>query len=117
MHIGSKLRSIYFSTEPLSDRDYVTSRKFFIFEGATARSIAALTTGAFLAGFISYLGAGDSFNGIIAAIPVFSSIIQLVAPLVYEKLEKRKHIVAVLCLIHRLLLGLMVFIPDRKSVV
>ena len=111
MKIGAIFRSIYFSNEPLSDKDYKSSRTYSIFEGGSARTIFNLTSGAFLAGFASYLGAGDSFNGIIGAIPVLAGIIQLISPIVFEKMEKRKLTVTILCLIHRLLLGLMVFIP------
>lgn len=111
MNIGTFFKSIYFSNEPLSDKDFKTSRTFSIFEGASARTIFNLTSGAFLAGFASYLGAGDSFNGIIGAIPVLAGIIQLISPIVFEKMEKRKQLVTILCLIHRLLLGSMVFMP------
>lgn len=104
-------RSIYFSDKPLTEKDYKTSRNFSIFEGASARTIFNLTSGAFLAGFANYLGAGDSFNGIIGAIPVLVGIIQLISPIIFEKMEKRKLVVALLALIHRLLLGSMVFIP------
>lgn len=111
MKIGAIFKSIYFSSEPLSDKDYKSSRTFSIFEGGSARTIFNFTSGAFLAGFASYLGAGDSFNGIIGAIPVLAGIIQLISPIVFEKMEKRKLTVSILCLIHRLLLGFMVFIP------
>ena len=111
MKIGAIFKSIYFSSEPLSDNDYKKSRTYSIFEGGSARTIFNLTSGAFLAGFASYLGAGDSFNGIIGAIPVLAGIIQLISPIVFEKMEKRKLTVSILSLIHRLLLGLMVFIP------
>ncbi|NJD01618.1 MAG: MFS transporter [Ruminiclostridium sp.] len=111
MKIGAIFKSIYFSNEPLTDKDYKNSRTFLIFEGASARIIIAITSGAFLAGFASYLGAGDSFNGIIGSIPVLTFIIQFLSPLVLEKMEKRKYIITILCLIHRLLLGSMLFVP------
>ena len=111
MKIGAVFKSIFFSNKPLTGRDYKKSRTFSIFEGGSARTIFNLTSGAFLAGFASYLGAGDSFNGIIGAIPVLAGIIQMISPIVFEKMEKRKLTVSLLCLLHRLLLGLMVFIP------
>ncbi len=111
MKIGSVFKSIFFSNQPLTGRNYKKSRTFSIFEGGSARTIFNLTSGAFLAGFASYLGAGDSFNGIIGAIPVLAGIIQMISPIVFEKMEKRKLTVSLLCLLHRVLLGLMVFIP------
>ena len=111
MKIGAIFNSIYFSNEPLTEKDYKKSRTFSIFEGGSARTIFSLTSGAFLAGFASYLGAGDSFNGVIGAIPVLAGIIQIISPIVFEKMEKRKQIAGILSLLHRLLLGFMVFIP------
>lgn len=111
MNIGMAYKKIINNNEPLTEIDYQKSRTYSIFEGSFARTIFNLTSGAFLAGFAGYLGAGDSFNGIIAAIPVLAGVIQLFSPIVFEKMEKRKHIVMLLCLIHRLLLGFMVFIP------
>lgn len=111
MSVRKFFRGIYFSNEPLTEKDYGISRNFSIAEGASARTILTLTSGAFLAGFASYLGSGDSFNGIIGAIPVLVGIVQLVSPIIFEKMEKRKWLVVLLNLMHRLLLGFMVFIP------
>lgn len=111
MGLGSFIRNTYYSEIPLNERDYLRSRNFSILEGCTARTVFNFTSGAFLAGFASFLGAGDSFNGIIGAIPVLAGVIQLFSPLVFEKMEKRKLPVTLLNFLHRLILGLMVFIP------
>lgn len=111
MSIGDLFKGIYFSDEPLTEKDYKLSRKASIFEGGTARTIFNLTSGAFLAGYASFLGAGDSFNGIIGAIPVLAGIIQLTSPIIFEKMEKRKLFISLLACLHRLLLGSLVFIP------
>lgn len=86
-------------------------RTLFIYEGVTARSINVLTTGAFLAGFIKLMGARDSFNGVIGAIPTIAGVIQLLSPIFLERLHSRKLLVAVLSFVHRILLSLMFFIP------
>jgi len=111
MSIGKRFRSIYFSDAPLTEKDYKTSRTWSIFEGISEKAIFYLTSGAFLAGFVSYLGGGDSFNGLIGALPVFAGIVQLISPILLEKMEKRKMLVSFLCFFHRFLLSLMVFIP------
>jgi Major Facilitator Superfamily. len=111
MGIGMRLKSIYFNEKPLTEKDYRSSRTFSIFEGCTARTIYNLTYGAFLAGFASYLGADDSFNGVLGAVPVLAAIIQIISPVFFERMEKRKLMISILCLVHRLLLGSMVFIP------
>lgn len=111
MGIPAFFKAIYFNETPLTEKDYAKGRTFSIFEGGSARTIFNLTSGAFLAGFASYLGAGDSFNGIICAIPILSCIIQLFSPIVFERMEKRKLLVSLFALLHRVFLGLMVFIP------
>jgi MFS family permease len=111
MGIKNVIKNVYFNDAPLTEKDYKVSRNLYIAEGTAARLIFNFTSGAFLAGFASYLGANDQFNGIIGAVPAIAGTIQIFSPMVSEKLEKQKLLVAVFCLLHRLLLGLMVFIP------
>jgi MFS family permease len=111
MFIGKLFRDTYFNTKPLDERDYEKSRNMSIFEGCTARTIFNLTSGAFLAGYASFLGANDSFNGLIGAIPVLAGVVSLFSPMYFEKLEKRKLQIVLLNFLHRFMLGLMVFIP------
>ncbi len=111
MFIGKLFRETYFNTKPLEERDYEKSRNMSIFEGCTARTIFNLTSGAFLAGYASFLGANDSFNGIIGAMPVLAGVVSLFSPMYFEKLEKRKLQIVLLNFFHRFMLGLMVFIP------
>lgn len=111
VNITTKIKSIYINKEPLTDSDMKKSRNLSIFEGCTARTIATLTSGAFLVGFAKLLGASDQIAGIIAAIPVLAGIIMVISPIVFERMENRKIIVALFCLIGRLMLGSMVFIP------
>jgi hypothetical protein len=111
MSIGKRFRETYFSTKPLQESDYEYSRKMSIFEGCTARTIYNLTSGAFLAGYASFLGANDAFNGIIGAIPVLAGVISMLSPIYFEKRDKRKLQAVLLNFLHRFILGLMVFIP------
>lgn len=111
MLTGKLLRDVFYSTKTFEERDYANGRNMSIFEGCTARSIYNLTSGAFLAGYASFLGADDAFNGIIGAIPVLAGVVQLFSPIYFEKLEKRKLQVMILNFLHRFILGLMVFIP------
>ena len=111
MFIGKLFEDIFYSTKPLEESDYAKSRNISILEGCSARTVFNLTSGAFLAGYASFLGAGDSFNGIIGAIPVLAGVIQLLSPIYFERVEKRKLQVSILNFLHRFILGLMVFIP------
>jgi len=91
--------------------DYEKSRLMAILEGISARIIFGLTTGAFLTGYLKFLGADDDICGQIAAIPVLAGIIQFFSPMFLEKLDRRKPIVTAGNALHRILLVLMVIIP------
>lgn len=95
----------------LNEEDCRKSRTLFILEGSASNVVVNLTGGAFLAGYSKYLGASDQFSGIIGAIPALAGLIQLFAPMVFEKRVYRKPLVAAICLFYRLLLGCMGFIP------
>ncbi|NLM10210.1 MAG: MFS transporter [Clostridiaceae bacterium] len=95
----------------LSVNDYEKSRLMVILEGISARIIFGLTTGAFLTGYLKFLGADDELCGQIAAIPVLSSVIQFFTPMFLEKLNRKKPIVTFFNAFHRILLVLLVFVP------
>lgn len=95
----------------ITDENFELSRRRFIIEGCLANAIYTLTSGAFLVGYASYLGASDQFNGILVALPLLANIIQMFSPLLLEKLSRRKGLIVALCLFYRTLLGLMMFIP------
>ncbi len=96
---------------PLSEADYEKSRLMAIFEGISARIIFGFTTGAFLTGYLKYIGADDKLCGQIAAIPVLAGIIQFFSPLLLEKLDRRKPLVTCFNALHRIMLVLLMFIP------
>lgn len=91
-------------------QDYEYSRKYFIYEGCMAVGIASLTSGVFLTGYANYMGASDEFNGIIAAIPAATGVIQLFSSMVFEKLARRKFVVALGSFIFRFFLSVMLLI-------
>ncbi len=99
------------SNRTITDDNLELSRRRFVLEGCLANSIFTLTSGAFLVGYASYLGANAQFNGIIVALPLLANIIQLFSPLVFEKLSRRRPLIVALCLFYRTLLCLMMFIP------
>ncbi len=95
----------------VTDDNLELSRRRFVLEGCLANAIFTLTSGAFLVGYASYLGANEQFNGIIMALPLLANIIQMFSPLVLEKLPRRRPLIVALCLFYRTLLCLMMFIP------
>lgn len=101
----------YFSERPLSETDYSRSRNLFILEGCCANGIFALTSGAFLSGYVDSLGADASLNGIIGSIPTLLCATQLFSSVVIENLKQKKFLIAIMAFLHRLLLAGMFFIP------
>jgi Na+/melibiose symporter-like transporter len=96
----------------LSVADYNKSRLMIILEAISARVIFGFTTGAFLTGYLKYIGANDKLCGQIAAIPVLAGVIQFVSPMLLEKLDRRKPLIAFFNSLHRVLLVLLVIIPS-----
>jgi MFS family permease len=103
----------------LSESVMEKNRFFCILEGATARIIFNLTTGAFLVGFLKLLGASDTVCGYIMAVPVLATAVQFLSPIVLEKLEFRLRIITVFSALHRGLLSLMIiilFLPLNNTI-
>lgn len=102
-----------------SEKDLEKNRLLCTIEGASARTIFNLTSGAFLVGFLKYMGASDTVCGYIIAIPVLAAFIQFLSPIVLESLPYRKKIITIGCLIHRVLLSALVimpFLPASKEI-
>jgi MFS family permease len=86
-------------------------RRRFIYDGVLSKFVFSLTTGTYLAGFVRNAGADDSASGLIASIPIFALTLQLMSPILFERLHRRKKPVLWLGLCHKILLGSMGFIP------
>jgi MFS family permease len=111
MKIERLFKRIYFSKGNLTQKEYYNSRTLFIFEGCAAVGVFTLTSGAFLSGYAKYLGANDTINGIIGSTPVLAGIVQIISPLIFEKINRRKVFIAFFALLFRLILSSMVLIP------
>jgi Na+/melibiose symporter-like transporter len=98
-------------TYVLADKEYERSRFYAIIESISARIIFGFTTGAFLAGFLKYIGAEDKLCGQISALTVLAGVIQFFSPFVLEKLNRRKAVVASFSAIHRFMLVMLVLVP------
>ena len=94
-----------------SEKEMQKNRLLGIAEGASARLIFNLTTGAFLVGLLKYMGASDTVCGYIVAIPVLAAVVQFLSPIILESLKYRKKIIMVACLAHRLMLTSLIIIP------
>lgn len=111
MGLMERVKQVYFDHSDLHYKDYERGRKLFLFEGCAAVGIFSLTSGAFLAGLANQMGASDEFNGIIGAIPALAGVVQVFSSMVFEKLQRRKFLISILCLVFRFLLGFLFLIP------
>ena len=106
-----KMRQKYFMQIPENDKEYKSSRIWFIVDGATAATVGLLAAGAFLAAILKSLGVSDSFNGIISAIPSVACVVQLVGIELSKRMKKTKFFVCIFAIIHRLLFAFIFVIP------
>lgn len=93
------------------ERDMEKNRLLGIIEGASARTIFNLTSGAFLVGLLKYMNANNTVLGYVLAIPVLAAVIQFLSPIVLESLPSRLKIITVACALHRFLLASLIAIP------
>ncbi len=111
MYLKRVVSRTFFCDTPMTEADFKKGRRLFIAEGCCANGIATLTTGAFLSGYISFLGADDSINGLIGSIPVLLCALQMFSSIVLENIRQKKFLIAGFALIHRLLLAAVFFVP------
>ena len=111
MLLKEKVRRACLGPTIMTDADFSRGRKLFIAEGCCANGIVTLTTGAFLSGYASSLGADDSINGIIGAIPVLLCTLQMFSSIILEGLSHKKGLISGFSFLHRLLLASVFFVP------
>ncbi|WP_097014048.1 MFS transporter [Anaerocolumna aminovalerica] len=104
-------RQIYFNSNELTEEEYKRGQKKLILSGLTANMISLLTTGTFLVGYLSYLGASERYIAIIGAIPQLGCILQMFSPYIFEKLKHRKLLICICCFLFRFSVGTIIFVP------
>lgn len=87
------------------------SRRVLLVQATLATVMYTLGTGNFMAGYLDYLGATPAQISKIAAVPQLGCVLQLVAPLFFERRSRRKPSIVLLCFLFRLALGLTVLAP------
>jgi len=110
-HIRNIIKAIFYNETNISEEDLHKSRILSVFEGSTARTVGSLTAGAFMAGYLKFLGADDWLNGIIGAIPVPAGIVMFLTPLFFETRSRRKAPIAIGAFMARILLSFLFLIP------
>ncbi|WP_313132063.1 MFS transporter [Anaerocolumna sp.] len=105
------LHQIYYNNNELTEQEYKRGQKKLILSGLTAGMISLLTTGTFLVGYLSYLGASERYIAIIGAIPQLGCILQMFSPYIFERLKHRKLLICICCFLFRFSVGTIIFVP------
>lgn len=87
------------------------SRIYFILEGITGIGQFSLSTGAYLAGFISFLGGSQTLNGTLGVIPPAAGIFQILSTLLLRGGKSRKEQTVKVVIFLRLFLSSIYFVP------
>lgn len=102
-----------------SEKDLEKNRLLVIIEGASAKTIFNLTTGAFLVGLLKFMGASDKVCGYILSLPVLAAVIQFLSPIILENVPYRKKFILIGAVVHRLLLSsilIIILLPFNSGV-
>src|SRR5690606_18220417 len=108
-------------SESLTEREVNKGLRLVIVEGPSAEVMTSFTGGAFLVAMALLLGATNTQIGLLAALPTFTNLFQLVSIFLVRKFNNRR-VIAVLCSVFAriplVIVGSMaLFGRDRKSVV
>lgn len=88
-----------------------TSQKILLVQGALAAVLYSLGTGNFLAGYLELMGAAAAQIALIASLPQLGCVLQLFAPLYFERLTYRKRSIICMCFLFRVSVGFLIFAP------
>ncbi len=105
------LRNIFYPAAPATEAEKRNSRKILVIEGALAGTLYAFGTNNFFAGYMTYLGMSPAHIAQICAIPQIGCLLQLIAPMYFEKRRYRKAPIILLCFIFRFCVGFAVMAP------
>lgn len=111
MYVLGKLRRRFINQIPENNKQYLTSRRAFTIDGATALTIGALVSNTYLSGYLEHIGVSTSMNGIISAVPALVAVSQPLGAAFSQKYKKRKPLVSIGAFVHRLMFTLMFIIP------
>lgn len=107
----NKLAGLFYPAAPPTPRQQWASQELLLVQGALAGVLFALGTGNFLAGYLATLGATPAQIAQITAIPQLGCVLQLAAPLFFERRAQRKASIVSICFLFRFSVGFTVFAP------
>lgn len=107
----TKLKQLFYPTKDPTPAQCKNSQRILLVQGAVASVLFSLGTGNFLAGYLTTLGATPAQIAQITAIPQLGCVLQLIAPLFFERQTQRKLSIVVMCFLFRFSVGFTVFAP------
>lgn len=110
-YIIGRLRRKYFMQLPETEDDLKKSRRWLIVDSSTANVIGQLIGGTFLAALLKTLGVSDALNGIISSVVTSLALSQLLSGVITSRFRKKKPVVCLFGVMHRLMLSASIIIP------
>lgn len=104
-------QELFYPASPASSAARKRSQRILLIQGTLASVMHALGTGNFLAGYLNYLGATPAQIARVMVIPQLGCVLQLVAPLFFERKPRRKLYIICLCFGFRFMMGFAVLAP------
>lgn len=105
------IRELFYPTAPATPEVRKRSQRILLVQATLASVMHALGTGNFLAGYLNYLGATPAQIARVMLIPQLGCVLQLTAPLFFERKPRRKLSVVLLCFLFRFMMGFAVLAP------
>lgn len=104
-------QELFYPAAPASPAARRRSQRILLVQGTLASVMHALGTGNFLAGYLNYLGASPAQTARVMVIPQLGCVLQLIAPLFFERKSRRKLSIVCLCFGFRFMMGFAVLAP------
>lgn len=105
--------------EHVNEREVHKGLLLVLWDGLTAEVMIAFTGGAFVVSMALLLGANNMQIGLLASIPTFTNLSQLLAVWLVKKLQNRRIIVVLCCFLARfplIIIGVLIFLGGGTSI-
>jgi Major Facilitator Superfamily. len=110
MYMGGRLRRQFFMSLPEDEKDFDSSRRYYIAADSASQLITQLAGGTFLMTLLSYTGLSDGIIGTVISLVTLGAVFQLMAMNWVQKLMKRKLFVSA-SVLQKVWFGVIFLIP------
>lgn len=105
------IKKVFFNETEISENQLRISRLGFIIDAMASIVLTTLVNGVYVAGMFSFLGASEALSGVLLSTVALAGFFQFFAPIIGERLTRRKLFVVSCNFISRLSMSLVLFMP------